>query len=120
MRQNRPIPFLISSVDSLGQGVGKMGERITFIPKTLPGEEGEALILAEKKGVAFARATSWSVRSPERIQSICPHFAECPSCHFLHTSYEMELKAKEDSFRRLFRNLPLPDAVVECVTGAGL
>ncbi|MFL5786115.1 MAG: class I SAM-dependent RNA methyltransferase [Bacteriovoracaceae bacterium] len=109
MRQNRPITFNISSLDSLGQGVSKTGERITFIPKTLPGEEGEAIILAEKKGVAFGRSTSLKVRSPERIEPACIHFDKCPSCHYLHTTYERELAAKEENFRKLFRNLPLPD-----------
>lgn len=112
MRQNRPIPFKISSLDSLGQGVSKSGEKITFIPKTLPGEEGEAILLSEKKGVAFARLNSLKKSSPERIDPVCPHFTRCPSCHYLHTSYERELEAKRDSFQQLFRKLPLPDLKV--------
>lgn len=112
MRQNRPIPFQISSLDSLGQGVSKLGERITFIPKTLPGEEGEAMIQAEKKGVAFARLLSLSVKSPDRVTPVCPHFDQCPSCHYLHTDYEKELAAKKENFLKLFRNLPLPEVKV--------
>lgn len=112
MRQNRPVPFKISSLDSLGQGVSKITEKITFIPKTLPGEEGEAEILAEKKGVAFAKLRSISVTSPERILPVCPHFQVCPSCHYLHTPYAQELKSKKENFEKLFRNLPLPDVKV--------
>lgn len=109
MRQNRPVPFRISSLDSLGQGVSKIGERITFIPKTLPGEEGEAIIHSEKKGVAFARLSSLSLKSPGRVEPVCPHFSNCPSCHYLHTSYEQEIESKKENFIKLFRNLPLPD-----------
>lgn len=112
MRQNRPINFKISSLDSLGQGVSKLEDRITFIPKTLPGEEGEANILAEKKGVTFARMTSLKESSPKRIEPVCPHFSSCPSCHYLHTSYENELEAKTENFKKLFRNLPLPELKV--------
>ncbi len=112
MRQYRPISFQIASIDSLGQGVSKIGERITFIPKTLPGEEGEALTQAEKKGVAFASLSRLSKNSPERIEPVCPHFADCPSCHFLHTGYEQELQFKKESFQNLFRKLPLPDLKV--------
>ncbi len=112
MRQNRPIPFKISSLDSLGQGVSKLGEKITFIPKTLPGEEGEAIVQAEKKGVAFAKLSSLSVTSPDRIKPLCPHFDVCPSCHYLHTSYERELATKKENFLNLFRNLPLPEVKV--------
>jgi 23S rRNA (uracil1939-C5)-methyltransferase len=109
MRQNRPVPFKITSLDSLGQGVSKIGERITFIPKTLPGEEGEAVIHSEKKGVAFATLSSLTQKSPARIQPACPHFSNCPSCHFLHTSYEQEIMSKRENFLKLFRNLPLPE-----------
>jgi len=112
MRQNRPISFKISSLDSLGQGVSKLQDRITFIPKTLPGEEGEAFILSEKKGVTFARLASLRESSPERIEPVCPHFSSCPSCHYLHTPYENELKSKTENFRKLFRNLPLPEVKV--------
>lgn len=107
MRQIRPISFKIDSLDSLGQGVSREGGRITFIPKTLPGEEGEAIVHSERKGVSFARLEKLHHPSPERNDSPCPHFSACPSCHYLHTSYERELKAKEESFRQLFRKLPL-------------
>ncbi len=112
MRQNRPVPFKISSIDSLGQGVSKISERITFIPKTLSGEEGEAEIQAEKKGVAFARLKNLTKSSPERITPVCIHFDRCPSCHYLHTSYEQELILKKENFEKLFRNLPLPEIKV--------
>lgn len=112
MRQNRPVPFDIVSLDSLGQGVSKSGDKITFIPKTLPGEKGEATILSEKKGVAFARVTSIDKTSPDRIEPVCPHFSRCPSCHYLHATYDRELVAKKEAFQNLFRKLPLPDLKV--------
>lgn len=108
MSQNRPIGFKILSLDSLGQGVSKTENRITFIPKTLPGEEGVATIQSEKKGVAFARALEITTRAAERISPECPHFAQCPSCHYLHAPYERELAAKKESFEQLTRKLPLP------------
>ncbi len=103
------MPFKISSIDSLGQGVSKISERITFIPKTLPGEEGEAEIQAEKKGVAFAKLKNLTLTSTERITPACVHFNLCPSCHYLHTSYDQELQSKKENFQKLFRNLPLPE-----------
>jgi 23S rRNA (uracil1939-C5)-methyltransferase len=53
MKQKFTIPFKISSLDSLGQGVSKLEGKVVFIPKTLPDEEGEALIHAQRKGVSF-------------------------------------------------------------------
>jgi len=97
------LPFEIEHIDPLGQGVSKIGDKVSFIPKTLPGETGEAEVLSEKKGVRFLRLSSLLKSSPERVEPVCPHFDDCPSCHFLHTSYENELKFKTDSLKNILR-----------------
>ena len=112
MRTKRTIPFEITGIDSLGQGVSKLSDKVTFIPKTAPGDKGEAVIMSEKKGVAFARLESLSTKSELRREAECRHFSECHSCHFLHMSYQDELKFKRESFQRLFRKLPLPEVEV--------
>jgi 23S rRNA (uracil1939-C5)-methyltransferase len=43
---------------------------------------------------------------------VCPHFSECPSCHFLHTSYEKELQFKREALEKIFFKLPLPNLKV--------
>ena len=109
MRTKRTIPFEITSMDSLGQGVSKLGDKVTFIPKTAPGDKGSAVIMAEKKGVAFARCEELSTKSELRTTPACVHYGKCPSCHFQHVSYSDELIFKKESFKRLFRKLPLPE-----------
>lgn len=108
MSRKRTIPFEISGIDSLGQGVSKLGDKVTFIPKTAPGDKGEAEIMSEKKGVAFARQKELTSHSQLRIEPECVHYGSCPSCHFLHMSYEDELKFKKQSFQHLFRKLDVP------------
>lgn len=112
MRQKRTIPFEISSMDSLGQGVSKITDKVTFIPKTAVGDKGEATILSEKKGVAFARLNHLTHSSDQRITPVCVHFGTCPSCHYLHVDYAQELFFKKESFQKLFRKLPLPEVEV--------
>jgi 23S rRNA (uracil1939-C5)-methyltransferase len=92
----------------LGQGVSKLSEKVTFVPKTTVGDEGEAEVMAEKKGVVFARAVALAKPAPDRIAPACPHFAACPSCHYQHVSYDRELAHKAEAFERLFRKLPMP------------
>jgi 23S rRNA (uracil1939-C5)-methyltransferase len=108
MSSSRIVPFKIKSIDSLGQGVSKETDKITFIPKTMIGDEGMAEILAERKGVAFGKAIEFSQRSSQRTESFCPHFNDCPSCHFLHIHYEDEISIKKDTFERLFRKSSIP------------
>jgi 23S rRNA (uracil1939-C5)-methyltransferase len=90
-------------MDSMGQGVSKIGDKVSFIPKTLPGETGEAKVLSEKKGVRFLELLSLDESSPKRMQAQCPHFKDCPSCHFLHTDYKSELAFKAESLKRTLR-----------------
>ncbi|MFT6069600.1 MAG: 23S rRNA (uracil1939-C5)-methyltransferase [Bacteriovoracaceae bacterium] len=106
------IKFKIESLDSLGQGVSKIDDKITFIPKTLPGEEGLARIVGKKKGIQFAKVTELSNPSSHREEPACDHFKECSGCDFLHTSYETELKTKQASFERLLSYSQFKDAPV--------
>lgn len=112
MRQKRLTPFEITGMDSLGQGVSKLGDKVTFIAKTTVGDKGVAEILAERKGVAFAKVHELSTPSPRRITPACIHFNTCPSCHYQHVSYEDELGYKKENFQKLFRKLALPEVQV--------
>ena len=112
MQQQRMLPFKILSMDSLGQGVSKETDKITFIAKTLPGDEGEARIISQRKGVCFAKLSKLTQASTLRIKPICPHFEHCPSCHYLHTSYEQELEFKKQNLEKLFQKLSHPQIVL--------
>lgn len=112
MQDQRRITFKIDHMDSLGQGVSKESDKITFISKTLPGETGEATIVSEKKGVRFATLDNISTKAPTRIEPQCSHFNQCPSCHFLHTSYEQELHYKSVNLERLFKKMTHPPLII--------
>jgi 23S rRNA (uracil1939-C5)-methyltransferase len=99
------IEFIIDHIDPLGQGVFKQDDKIYFIPKTLPGESGTALILKKKKGVHFCEVETLIQKSPKRIENLCPHFNTCNGCHFLHTDYVSELEFKEMSYRRMLQSI---------------
>lgn len=115
MRQKRLIPFEITGMDSLGQGVSKLDGKVAFIAKTVPDDKGEAVILNERKGVTFAKVNSLTSMSTLRCKPECIHFDTCPSCHYLHVDYHQELQFKKESFERLFRKLSIPE--IEVVPG---
>jgi 23S rRNA (uracil1939-C5)-methyltransferase len=99
------INFQILEIDPLGQGVSKDDGQIFFIPKTLPGETGEATVYKSARGVNFCRLKKLAEKSPDRIKPVCPHFNDCPGCHFLHTDYEHELGFKKQALLKIFRKL---------------
>lgn len=100
------IPFHITSVDSLGQGVSKVTDKVTFVPKTLPEEKGFARIVAEKSKIAFAHCEEITEASPRRALPPCPHFDLCSGCHYLHTDYPYEIELKLEGMKNLFRHYP--------------
>ncbi|EQC44751.1 class I SAM-dependent RNA methyltransferase [Bacteriovorax sp. Seq25_V] len=102
MKETKTVKFKVSSIDSLCQGVSKVNDSITFIGKTLPGEEGEAVVYSSKKNVSFAKVKSISKKSPQRQEANCPHFIECGGCQLLHTDYENELEIKKSSLLEIF------------------
>lgn len=115
MKENNSIKkFKIDNLDPLGQGVSKLTDKITFISKTLPGEEGNCEVYQSKKGVEFALLSTLSKKSKLRIAAKCPHFDQCPSCHYLHTEYKNELDFKKKSIENELRHIPL-DKEIEII-----
>jgi 23S rRNA (uracil1939-C5)-methyltransferase len=93
--------FTIQHIDALGQGVSKDQGKVTFIAKTLPGEEVIARIYRSKgKVVQFAHLEEIVRPSPLRQQALCPHYSQCGGCDFLHTDYKTESQLKFEAYSR--------------------
>jgi len=103
--ENTTVPFSIERMDPLGQGVSKVTDKITFIPRTLPGEKGEATILKKKgKSVQFGKLESLETPSPKRIEAKCPHYNNCVGCRYLHTTYENECALKKEAYAFFYKD----------------
>lgn len=104
--------FTIKRIDPLGQGVALDDEKVTFIPKTLPGEVVEATILSKKgKNVQFAKLEKVITPSEQRTPSPCPHYTECQGCSFLHTDYQSEVLNKKSAYSFLFKKYKSPEDI---------
>ena len=103
----KKLPFTITKLDGLGQGVSRLDGKVTFIPKTLQGEQGFAEIIEEKKKLRFAKCLEITTPSEHRVVANCSHFEVCGGCHYLHTSYTEELNYKKLYLKELLerRNL---------------
>lgn len=99
---SKTVNFKIQSLESQGMGVSKSNDQIIFIPKTLPQEEGEAIITASKKTVSFAKLDKLTKESPLRSKSPCPHFHDCGGCDYLHTDYSSEIMFKQNAIKEIF------------------
>jgi 23S rRNA (uracil1939-C5)-methyltransferase len=103
------IRFEIQDIDVFGQGISKIGGKTAFIPKTLIGEQGSARVIKEKKSYLIAQAVEIDVKSPDRVESACPHYDQCTGCHYLHYSYEDEISFKKKALKNHMRKLVSDD-----------
>lgn len=93
-RKNDLIELNITSLTSDGDGVGRAGELVFFVPNTAVGDTIRAHVLKVKKNVGFARVEEVITPSADRIEADCPVSFSCGGCVYRHISYDAELKAK--------------------------
>ncbi|HUF28364.1 MAG TPA: TRAM domain-containing protein [Gemmatimonadaceae bacterium] len=105
----------IDSIAAGGDGVGRTGGLVVFVPRTAPGDV--VTIRVEQRG-RFARGRLLAVErpSPHRVEPPCPHYTaqDCGGCQLQHLTYPAQLDAKRaivrDALVRIARRqVELPD-----------
>jgi 23S rRNA (uracil1939-C5)-methyltransferase len=99
-----------------GEGIARDGGARVFVPYALPGET----VLAEVSGEQ-ARLVEIVEASPERVASICPHYAHCGGCAVQALAPDAYLAWKRGLVETALRNagLSLPVESVVDAHGAG-
>jgi tRNA/tmRNA/rRNA uracil-C5-methylase (TrmA/RlmC/RlmD family) len=113
---------LILNIEDIGfggEGVGRAGEFVIFVPFVAIGEEVEVEVTEVKK--RFGRARLLRVLKPSalRVAPRCRYFGECGGCQYQHLDYPEQLRLKHKQIRDLFERVggftePPVDAVVPC------
>ena len=78
-----------------GEGVGKAGGKVVFVPCALRGEVADVEIVKKTSSFCRGRVARLLQKSPDRQSPPCPYFGSCGGCAFQHTSYENELQIKK-------------------------
>ncbi|MFH1081367.1 MAG: class I SAM-dependent RNA methyltransferase [Pseudomonadota bacterium] len=105
MRPGDRIELRIDSVAFGGDGVGRSGQQVVFVPFTVDGDEVAVRITDVRR--RFARGCLEQIMnpSPHRIEPRCRHYALCGGCQFQHSHYEHQLRLKgqqvTDTFVRI-------------------
>jgi tRNA/tmRNA/rRNA uracil-C5-methylase (TrmA/RlmC/RlmD family) len=102
-----------------GEGIGRLGDFVVFVPFVAPGEKVEVELTEVKKRFARGRLIKVLEASAERVTPPCPYYGECGGCQYQHLAYPAQLRLKHkqvsDHFQRIggFRGT-LIDPVVPC------
>lgn len=85
-----------------GEGIGKTDAFTWFIKDAVVGDKVKAKALKLKKNYGYAKLIDILVASEERVKAPCYISRQCGGCQLQESSYELQLKFKEN---KVFSNL---------------
>ena len=84
----------IHTLGTSGEGVGRYEDFTVFVPNALPGEIVRAEIDEVKKAYARGHVVEILKASKDRVEPVCPIYAQCGGCQLMHLDYMAQLRAK--------------------------
>ena len=88
-----------------GEGVGRIGDFVVFVPFVLVGEEVEIELIEIKKRFARGRLIRIVRASQQRTTPLCPYFGDCGGCQYQHIAYRAQLEIKRKQIADLFERI---------------
>lgn len=102
LNKNDIVTLEITALSNEGNGIGRIGDIVVFVPSTAVGDKIEVRIVKVLKSYAFGRLEKILMPSKDRIENNCPVFEKCGGCAYRHISYNAETKEKAE---QVFHNI---------------
>jgi tRNA/tmRNA/rRNA uracil-C5-methylase (TrmA/RlmC/RlmD family) len=110
------VRLTITDIAFGGEGVGRVGDLVVFVPFVITGETVEAEVTEVKKKFARAKLVRVLEASPHRVAPQCQYFGECGGCQYQHIDYSLQLEFKGKQIADLFERIGgFPPQVVQPV-----
>ncbi len=95
-RQGDVVELEITDVSDSGEGVGRVDERVVFVPDTVTGDRITARLVNVKRQYAHGKLLHILSASPYRVRPSCIVADKCGGCQLQHIDYDYQLTAKEN------------------------
>lgn len=92
-----------------GSGIGRIDNKVVFVPFTAPGDIAEVRITEDKKDFSIAELISLKEPSKIRTSPPCPVYTVCGGCQLQHIEYATQVSLKEKIFVETFQRLARTD-----------
>lgn len=80
----RNVEVEISEIGARGDGIGRLGDDLVFVPFTVPGDRIVARVEARRGDGLSAALIEITQPGPARIEPPCPQFGRCGGCSLQH------------------------------------
>jgi 23S rRNA (uracil1939-C5)-methyltransferase len=95
-RQGELVEVTITDLSDSGNGVGRFGQRVVFVPDTVTGDRASVRLVRVKPQYAHGKLHEFIEPSPHRIRPSCIVADKCGGCQWQHVDYPYQLEAKRN------------------------
>jgi tRNA/tmRNA/rRNA uracil-C5-methylase (TrmA/RlmC/RlmD family) len=88
-----------------GEGVGRIGEFVVFVPFVALGDVVEVELTEVKKRFGRAKLLRIITPSKDRVKPLCQYYGVCGGCQYQHISYPAQLALKHKQVADLFQRM---------------
>lgn len=100
MREGEQVVVEITGINHDGEGVGRVGGAVVFLPGTVPGERVAVRISELRRN--YARGVPLQILTPSqhREEPACGLSVQCGGCSLQHVAYKEQLRLKTELVRQ--------------------
>jgi 23S rRNA (uracil1939-C5)-methyltransferase len=95
-QQGQLVEVRITDLNDTGEGVGRLGGRVVFVPDTVTGDRILVRLVHVKANYANGKLHEILELSPHRIRPNCIVADKCGGCQWQHIDYEYQQSAKHN------------------------
>jgi len=95
-QQGQLIEVTITDLSDSGDGVGRLGSQVVFVPNTVTGDQVLVRLLQVKPNYAKGKLHQLLEPSPHRIRARCIVADKCGGCQWQHVAWDYQKLAKHN------------------------
>jgi 23S rRNA (uracil1939-C5)-methyltransferase len=95
-QQGQLVETLVTDISDTGEGVGRVGNRVVFVPDTVTGDRALVRLVRVKSNYAIGKIHQLLEKSSYRVRPSCIVADKCGGCQWQHIDRNYQLEAKQN------------------------
>lgn len=108
LHKNKHYEVDITAISQTGNGIGKLAEKLIYVPQALPGERVKFKLIKLDKHKGIGKLIEIKSSASFRIEPACELAKSCGGCQFQHINYTEQLTIKRNTLEAILKpKLPI-------------